>query len=149
MLATSILNSYQHGASQLVNTKAGIAVNGGTQAGDGGGIVANGYSYAKGGRIRPHSTGGTINEPVHGVGQYSGMPYSFAENGQPEIVSNVGQVAAQPQGAPTATSWGQNTTNQLLQAICRQLQQNNQAMARGVSASGRSGVQHGYYSAQN
>ena len=148
-LATSILNSYQHGASQLVNTKAGIAVNGGTQAGDGGGIVANGYSYAKGGRIRPHSTGGTINEPVHGVGQYSGMPYSFAENGQPEIVSNVGQVAAQPQGAPTATSWGQNTTNQLLQAICRQLQQNNQAMARGVSASGRSGVQHGYYSAQN
>lgn len=148
-LAQGILDSYNHGASQLVQTKAGIAVNGGTQAGDAGGIVGNGYSYAKGGRVRPHSGGGAINEPVFGKGLYSGMGYSFAENGQPEYVSSAGQhEAASNPGMPAMTTYQGQTLIGLLSTLVKQGQQLPQAMGNAISTGAGNGVKHGYYGAQ-
>lgn len=145
-LATSIMNNFtKGGGGQIVNG----AINGGTTAGNGSGIVANGYSYAHGGRVKPYSTGGTINEPVSGVGSYSGLPYSFGENG-PEVVSNVGQVAAAGNpGMQGATNISAQAMIALLQMIVKQNQQLPNVLGKAIGSSGRSGVQHGFYSPQN
>lgn len=144
-LAQGILNAYTKGGAQIVNG----TVNGGVTAGTGSGIVANGYSYAQGGRVRPYSTGGTINEPVSGVGSYSGLPYSFGESG-PEIVSNAGQAAAAGNsGMQGATNIGQQTLINQNNAILKALQQLPNTLGKAIGASGRSGVQHGFYKSQN
>ncbi len=100
-------------------------------------------------RIRPHSGGGAINEPVFGTGAWSGMGYSFAENGQPEYVSNAGQ-AQNPGGnlmQPMTTYQGSTVTQQLGMLI-KLWQQFPQALGNAMSNSGGNGVRKGYYGAQ-
>jgi hypothetical protein len=131
-LATSILNGY----------KAGNNSTSGTQA------AAN--AIGKAGQVKPHSTGGVINEPVYGYGANSGMAYSFAENGQPEYVSNGGQMAAGASaGMPGATSYQMSTLIGLIQTMVKQNQQMPQAMGQALSQSAGSGVHHGFFGAQN
>lgn len=103
---------------------------------------------SSGGVIKPYSTGGTINEPVHGQGLYTGLPYSFAENG-PEVVSNVGQMQARPSSMPAMTTYQGQALIGLLQTLVRQGQQFPQAVGGAIGTAGSNGVRHGYYGAQN
>lgn len=106
-------------------------------------------AIAKAGQ-KPHSTGGVINEPVYGYGKNSGMSYSFAENGQPEYVSNAGQAAAASStGMPGATSYQMANLIQLMQMMVKQNQQFPQAIGQAMGKSAGNGVHHGYYGAQN
>jgi hypothetical protein len=107
-------------------------------------------AIAKAGQVKPHSTGGVINEPVYGYGKNSGMAYSFAENGQPEYVSNGGQAAAAANtGMPGATSYQMATLIQLVGQMVKQNQQFPQAIGQAMGKSAGSGVHHGFFGAQN
>ena len=105
--------------------------------------------HSRGGLIRPHAGGGVINEPVYGVGLRSGTPYSFAENGQPEFVSNASQAAATgTPGMQGATNIGQQTIINQNNMMIKLLQQLPQALGNAVGTAGGNGVKHGYYGAQ-
>jgi hypothetical protein len=108
-------------------------------------------SLSQSGGLKAHSGGGVINEPVLGFGVNSGIPYSFAENGQPEFVSNLSQARANAGsgGMPGATTYQAATQIQLLQQAVKLLQQLPYAQARATNQAGSSGVKHGYYGAQN
>ena len=111
--------------------------------------VATLHGHSQGGIIRPNSGGGVINEPVLGYGMNSGIPYSFAENGQPEFVSNQSHsVTAQP-GMQPATNIGQQQLISLMQMLVKQNQQLPYAIGGAVSQGAGNGVKHGYYGAQN
>ena len=101
------------------------------------------------GIYKGYSGGGVINEPVYGVGQRSGMGYSFAENGQPEYVSNGSQMAAMSSpGMQSATNVGQQTLIAQNNTIIKLLQQQPQTMARAVGGAAGGGLRTAYYSAQ-
>lgn len=99
---------------------------------------------------KPFSAGGMVTEPVYGFGAYSGIPYSFAENGIPEQIVP-GGVAAQGQGGgmQPATTYQAQTTNQLLAMVVKLLQQMPQATGQAISNGAGNGVRHGYFGAQN
>jgi SLT domain-containing protein len=102
------------------------------------------------GSYRGYSGGGAINEPVNGVGLWSGMGYSFAENGQPEYVSNGSQAAASGSSMmQPATNIGQQTIIGQNNRIIQLLAGLPQTVGKAVSQSAGAGVKSGYYSAQN
>lgn len=169
--AGDIWSRYEGPLNPLSDTRAEIAneiyaqLKGSSTASDAVTQVGNGMvstsagTYAQGGLVppstgghhgvRPFSTGGVINEPVAGVGAYSGMGYSFAENG-PEIVSNAGQAAAAGNpGMQGATNISAQAMISLLQTIVKQNQQLPNVLGKAIGGSGRSGVQHGFYKSQN
>jgi hypothetical protein len=83
---------------------------------------------------KPHSAGGMVSEPVYGFGKNSGMPYSFAENGQSEYV---GPLSGGAQGgAPPMTSFQGQTLIQLLQML---VQQGN-ALPQNISKAQQTGL---------
>jgi hypothetical protein len=97
-----------------------------------------------------YRTGGVINEPVYGRGAYSGMPYSFAENGQPEYVSNGSQHKAQSGGQmQPMTDMQGHQANAHLAMVVRLLQQLPVVLGKAVAQGGGAGVRHGYFGAQN
>lgn len=100
-------------------------------------------------KVRPHSAGGTVNEPVYGTGAWSGIPYSFAENGGPEAIVPGGMAhSGTASGMPGATTYQAATTNQLLGMMVKLLQQMPYAYARAVNNGAAKGVHHAYYGAQ-
>ncbi len=119
------------------------------------GVLGHGHGYAAGGLVmpsqrgahRPHSAGGMINEPVFGTGAYSGIPYSFAENG-PEQVIPGGQAAQGPGMMQPMTQTQGNALNQQVSMMIKLLQQMPYAFAKGISQGAGGGARHGYYSAQ-
>lgn len=125
-LATSFMNS--GGATQPAQTTANVI-----------GRVS---------RSKPHSAGGKVSEPVFGIGAYSGMPYSFAENGEPEYVGPLsGNGTGQPQMQPMTATQGQTLIAQNDQLI-KLWQQFPQALGMAMSRGGGNGVRHGFYGAQ-
>jgi hypothetical protein len=141
----ALLGGPASSGAQVVNG----AVNGGVTSGNGGGVIANGYSYARGGRVKAYSTGGVVNEPVYGQGAYSGLPYSFAENGQPEFVSNAGQAASGPSMMQPITTYQGKDIVSALNYLITLWKQFPQAIGSAVSTGTGNGVKHGYYGAQN
>jgi hypothetical protein len=117
--ATSILN----GLGKTATTQNGGA--------------SNGYSYARGGRIKPYSAGGMITEPIAGIGLNSGSPYSFGENGVPEQIIPGGASSVGPQQQPMTQTQGMNMLN-LMQAQNRLLQQVATASSKSTG-----GIQRG------
>ena len=106
--------------------------------------------HSRGGQVKPHAGGGVISEPVYGIGANSGTPYSFAENGQPEFVSNASQAAATgTPGMQGATNIGQQTIINQNNMMIKLLQQLPYAFANGLATGAGNGVKHGYYGAQN
>jgi SLT domain-containing protein len=102
------------------------------------------------GTYKGYSGGGAINEPVNGVGLWSGMGYSFAENGQPEYVSNGSQAAASGNSMmQPATNVGQQTLISQNNKIIQLLSGLPQTMGRAIGQSAGAGVKAGFYSAQN
>jgi SLT domain-containing protein len=114
------------------------------------GTPGNYVGYGKGGRSgRSFAGGGAINEPVNGTGLWSGTPYSFAENGQPEYVSNASQAAAQGNaGMQGATNIGQQAIISQNNMIINLLRQQPQVLGNALSTAGGNGVRHGYYGTQ-
>jgi len=100
-------------------------------------------------QTKPHSSGGMVSEPVYGVGAYSGTPYSFAENGQPEYVGPIsgGGGGGNSMMQPMTNVQGQ-TVNQQLAMLIKLWQQFPQAIGTAMQTSAGSGVRHGYYGAQ-
>lgn len=102
------------------------------------------------GTYRGYSGGGAVNEPVNGVGLWSGMGYSFAENGQPEYVSNGSQAAASGNSMmQPATNIGQQTLISQNNRIIQLLGGLPQTMGKAISQSAGAGLKAGYYTAQN
>ncbi len=100
------------------------------------------------GTYKGYSGGGAINEPVYGRGAWSGMGYSFAENGQPEYVSNSSQAAASA-GSDTMVRLPLQQMASTLAAIQRQNAQLPNLIGRAIGTAGGNGLTKGYYSAQN
>jgi hypothetical protein len=98
--------------------------------------------------IRPHSAGGMLQEPIFGRGAFSGLPYSFAENGPEQIVPGGASTQPAPQ-QPGATQYGQAKTNELLVTMIKLLHQMPYSYAKAMNSSNSRGVQHGHYSPQN
>jgi hypothetical protein len=141
VLAGDVWSKYEAPLVPLSDTRPGIANQ----------LFAelSGGSPAAAKNVKPHSAGGMVSEPVYGTGAYSGMPYSFAEDGQSEYVGPLsGNSAPGNPGMPGATNIGQQQMIQLLQTLIRQGQQLPQALGSALSTSGRGGVAHGYYGAQ-
>jgi hypothetical protein len=105
-----------------------------------GGGVFTGTSF---GKHKPHSAGGVVSEPVYGFGANSGIPYSFGENG-PEMVSPSMNTGSNP-GAPGATQYGQQTTNELLQQLCKLMQQQPYALAQAQKNGLNAGMRRGAF----
>lgn len=99
--------------------------------------------YNSGGRV-PNSAGGMISEPVFGFGKFSGMPYSFAENG-PEQVLPGGAAVAQNQGLPGMTTYQANTLISLMQQQNKLLAQLPYSQAQAINQAQASGVRRGYF----
>ena len=97
---------------------------------------------------KPHSAGGMVSEPVYGTGAYTGMPYSFAENGQPEYVGPLsGKHGSTPAMQPMTTYQGQNVVA-ALNMLVTLWKQFPQALGHAMSQGSGSGVRHGFYGAQ-
>jgi hypothetical protein len=112
-------------------------------------VAAGSNAIAKAGQ-KPHSGGGMVSEPVYGTGAYSGMSYSFAENGTPEYVGPLsGGLGPSNPGMPGATQYGQATTNQLLMSILNAVQRQPQTIGKSIATAGGNGMAHGYFKAQN
>ena len=81
-------------AGGKVGGGGGFAGGGSTQAalnflpGEPGSPTFTGGQTSQGGTF---DVGGTITEPIYGVGMQSGAPYQFAWNGAPETITPVGQ----------------------------------------------------------
>jgi hypothetical protein len=99
--------------------------------------------YSGGGRV-PYSAGGMISEPVFGFGKFSGMPYSFAENG-PEQVIPGGASTASAQGLPPLSQYQGNTLISLLQTLVKQNAALPYSQAQALSASAARGMNRGYH----
>jgi hypothetical protein len=93
------------------------------------------------GAVHHFSAGGMVNEPVHGFGMHTGMPYSFAER-QSEYVGPLSGGGDQGQGA---THTGQMTTNQLLQLLVKHFQQFPQAIAQAQKSGLTGGMRRGAF----
>jgi hypothetical protein len=119
--------------------------------------LGSGHGYASGGLvmpeqrrhggIRPFSAGGTVSEPVAGVGLSSGLPYAFAERGSEAIVPS-GQAAAASSSAMQggySNVYEQKNQTSLLQAMNKQLQQLTAVTKSSSGGAGR-GQKVGYYS---
>lgn len=100
-------------------------------------------------QVKPHSGGGVISEPVLGYGVNSGTAYSFAENGQPEFVSNQSQSAAAAPNTDQLLRIALQNIGGQLAVIARQNSNLPNVLGHAISSSGRSGVQKGYFSSQN
>jgi SLT domain-containing protein len=99
--------------------------------------------YGKGGTV-PYSAGGMISEPVFGTGAFSGLPYSFAENG-PEQVIPGGAAMAPGSGLPGLTQYQGSTLIQLLQQQNKMLAQMPYSQAAAMSGSASRGLNRGYH----
>jgi SLT domain-containing protein len=100
------------------------------------------------GTYRGYSGGGAINEPVYGRGLWSGMGYSFAENGQSEYVSNGSQAAAGAGGSDQLVRLALQGMQNTLALIARQNAALPQNLASAVNKSSGAGIRASYYSAQ-
>jgi hypothetical protein len=102
--------------------------------------------YSGGGRVRPYSAGGMISEPVFGRGAYSGMPYSFAENGPEQVIAG----GAATQGGSQMQSMTNYQGQQLLAllgTLVKQGQQQPYAYAQALTQANATGVRRGYFAA--
>ena len=99
--------------------------------------------YNSGGTVKPYSAGGMVSEPVFGFGKFSGMPYSFAENG-PEAVMPASQVPAS-QGLPPMTQYQGQQLIALLQTMVKQNAQAPYTAAQALTQASAAGVRRGYF----
>ena len=106
-------------------------------------IPAGSGGMARGGRVKPYSAGGMITEPVAGIGLSSGNQYTFGENGFEQVVPGGLSSAGSP-GMPSATQYGQMTTNDLLQQVVNLLKQQPQNTKRAISGSLARGANRGF-----
>lgn len=98
----------------------------------------------KPGTYEGYSAGGMVNEPVFGYGKFSGMPYSFAENGPEQVIP--GGAATQSQaGLPGLTMYQGNTLIQLLQQQNKLLGQMPYTQAQAINQANATGVRRGYF----
>lgn len=155
VLAGDVWSRYEAPLVPLSDTRPGVANQLYAELGGGSGpavaaaVQTQKQVAGKLNQVKPHSGGGVLNEPVYGFGANSGTPYSFAENGQPEFVSNASQAAAAGNpGMQGATNIGQQTLISQNNMVIRLLQQLPNVLGQAIGSSGRSGVQHGYYSPQ-
>lgn len=147
--AGNVWSRYEAPAVPLSDTRPQIAMQIYSQLAGGGGPVAVPGGGGKGPGGGHHlSSGGFVNEPVYGFGQYSGLPYSFAESGPEQVIPGGKATQPAPMVQPMTTHQGGHILC-ALQAMVKLLQQMPYAYAKALSQGGGNGVRHGYYTAQN
>jgi hypothetical protein len=98
----------------------------------------------KPGTYHGFSAGGTVSEPVFGYGKFSGMPYSFAENG-PEYVGPISGNGAGSAGMPPFNQYQGQQLIQLLQQQNKLLAQMPYSQASAIGQANAAGVRRGYF----
>lgn len=90
-----------------------------------------------------YSAGGTLNEPVFGIGKHTGTPYSFAEHGPERFAP-----ASGAQGPDSGGGISQQQFAQLIQEVrnLNQTQsQQGRSYARTLNGSAAQGLRRGYF----
>jgi Transglycosylase SLT domain len=108
------------------------------------GTPANITGIGKPGTYEGYSAGGMVPEPVFGYGKYSGMPYSFAENG-PEYVGPISGNGAASTGLPPITMYQGQAIVQALQQQNKLLAQMPYSQAQAITQANATGVRRGYF----
>ncbi len=112
-----------------------------------GGLVPGGNVKNFTGYTKKHSAGGMVTEPVFGVGQKSGLPYSFAERGSEYVGPLSGGSQGNGNSVQSVTVRQGQVLITLLQQLVRQGQQLPQSIGRSIGTASGQGVMHGYYGA--
>ena len=100
--------------------------------------------YSGGGQVKPYSAGGMISEPVFGRGAYSGMPYSFAENGPEQIISG-GAATQAGNYADPLSRLALNRIAMLMEQQNKLLAQMPYSQANAINQANATGVRRGYF----
>ncbi len=88
-----------------------------------------------------YSAGGTLNEPVFGIGKHTGTPYSFAERG-PERISPAS--GAQTSGGGISPAQFQQLIDEV-RNLNQTTSQQGRSYARQLNGSAAQGVRRGYF----
>lgn len=108
------------------------------------GSPANIVGIGRPGTYEGYSAGGMVSEPVFGYGAYSGMPYSFAENGPEQVIPGGASTATSSIMQPMTIYQGQNLIS-VLNQVANLLQQAPYAYAQALTQTNGAGVRRGAF----